>query len=109
MSEQINSIKNSIFRHPDAVCFKMERVPRDTVEVFKKYANEHFVGDYGMAFKKLVDLVLVDNQPFTQIYMALEDHEARLAKLEKVEPDFKFKKMLSGRELKIPIRKEVED
>jgi len=104
MSEEINNVKEKII-HPKAQKFGMERVPRDSVQAFKQFANDEFVGDYGMAFKKLVDTMLVEPQPYQQIYSILEDHEKRLAKAEKIEPKkFKVRKTISGREIKIPIQ-----
>jgi len=109
MTEQIEQIKNKVFKHPKAVSFSMDRVPKDTIDVFKKFANDEFVGDYGMAFKKLVDRMLIEPEPFQQVYILLEDHEKRLAKLEGREPvKFRVRKTLSGREIKIPIKDQIK-
>ena len=103
MTEEINKIKEKII-HPKATKFSMDRIPKDTVEVFKQYANDKFVGDYGMAFKRLVDLLLVEPLPFQQIYTFLEDHENRLAKLEGKEPKkYKIKRTISGRKIEVPV------
>ena len=102
MSEEIKEIKDKII-HPKATPLNMKRVPKESVDVFKKWANDEFVGDYGMAFKKLVDLVLVEPLPFQQINEALVDHEKRLAKIEGKEPKkVRFKKTLSGRKIELP-------
>jgi len=104
MSEQIDKLKKKVFKHPNAVSFSMERVPKDIVDIFKKYANDEFVGDYGLAFKKLVDKMLIEPEPFQQVYTILEDHAKRLSKLEGSDtPKFKIRKTLNGREIKIPI------
>jgi hypothetical protein len=78
------------------------------VEILKKFANEQYVGDYGMTIKYLVDKVLVEPQPYQHMFAVLEDHESRLAKLEGTpteEKKFKIKK-LNGRKIKIPIKEE---
>jgi len=106
MSEEIENLKKKIL-HPNAVALDIRRVPKDTVEVFKQFANEHFVGDYGMTLKKLVDVVLIEPLPFQQIYGILEDHERRIAKLENTEPKkLRVIKTISGREIKVPIKDE---
>lgn len=114
MSEKgIEDIKKKMFRHPNAKNFSMERVPVDTIEVFKQFANDEYVGDYGMAFKKLVDSVLVDPPPFTELFGAIENHEQRLLRLEgKCVPagdtkKYRIRKTLGGKEIKIPIRETI--
>jgi len=107
MGEEIIKLKERVFRHPKAQTLNMERVPQDTLDVFKKFANDQFVGDYGMALKKLVDMVIVEPLPFEQIHAVLENHELRIAKLESGEPKkVKEIKTLSGRRIKN--RMEVE-
>jgi len=103
---EMEELKDKIM-HPKATTILMKRVPKKSVDAFKKYANDEFVGDYGMAFKKLVDTMLIEPQPYVQIYTILEDHENRLAKIEgkPEEQKFKVKKTISGREIKIPIRR----
>jgi len=109
MSEEINKIKEKMI-HPKAEYLNIKRVPVETVDIFKKFANDEYVGDYGMALKKLVDAVLVDPQPIDNAISILEDHEGRLSKLEgkdkPIEKKFKTKKMMSGRKIKVPIKEE---
>lgn len=98
MNEEISDIKDKLI-HPKATSFNMKRVPKESVDVFKKWANDEFVGDYGMAFKKLVDMVLVDPLPFQPIQEMLNNHEERLAKLENKSPSIRAK-TISGRIIK---------
>ncbi len=87
--------------HPKAASLSIKRVPKETVDTFKKYAEEEFVGDYGMALKKLVDVGLIEGNAFDKVQGVLEDHEQRLAKLENTdEKDVTVAKTLSGREIK---------
>jgi len=104
MNEEISDIKDKMI-HPKATPLNMKRVPKDSVDVFKKWANDEFVGDYGMAFKKLVDVLLIEPQPYITMNEILKDHEERLAKLEHTEPKkIKTRRTLSGREIKVPIK-----
>ena len=103
-NKKIENLKHRLM-HPKATTFDMKRVPVESVEVFKKWANDEFVGDYGMAFKKLVDVLLIEPQPYITMNEVIKDHEERLAKLEHTEPKkVKTRRMLSGREIKIPIK-----
>lgn len=112
--EGIESIKKKVFKHPNAVTLNIERVPKDTVEVFKKYANEEFVGDYGMALKKLVDTLLVEPDPLIQIHQVLSNHEERILKLEghgvsetSEVSSVRVRKTLSGRKIEIPVKERI--
>lgn len=81
--EQIDQLKERvIYKHPEADSLSMKRIPKKTAEIFKDFANKEFVGDYGMALKYLVDKVLIEPQAFAQIMTLVEDHEARLARIE---------------------------
>ena len=102
--EKIEEIKKKIFRHPNATDLHIKRIPKDTVEVFKKFSNDDFVGDYGMAFKWMVDNLLVGDERIAQISAVLQNHEDRLSKIEKKGPT-KVKTLMSGRQIVIP-RKE---
>jgi hypothetical protein len=98
-NEEIKGIRERIM-HPKATSLNIKRAPKDSVDVFKKFANDQFVGDYGMAFKYLVDKLLIEPQPIVQLVEAIEDHEGRIAKLEgKPTENKKVRKMLSGREI----------
>lgn len=94
--EKIKELKERIFKHKNAVSFYMERVPSKTVDVFKQFANDEFVGDYGLAFKRIVDMVLVDPLPFQEIFAILNEHSERLINLEtKGEEKPKKRKMVT--------------
>ena len=100
MVEEIEQIKDRVFKHPNSSALRIERVPKDTLDTFKKFANDQFVGDYGMALKSLVDKGIVEPLPFSQIYSVLEDHESRIAKLEGTGPKKVTSiKTISGREI----------
>lgn len=99
--ENIENIKKKIFRHPNATDFHIKRVPKDTVDIFKKFSNAEFVGDYGMAFKWMVDNLLIGDVRIEQITAVLQNHEARLAGLENKKPG-KVKIMMGGRKIHIP-------
>lgn len=105
--EGIKHIKDKVIKrhHPNAVSLSMERVPKDIVDVFKRFANDEFVGDYGLAFKSLVDHMLIEPSRFDQVYSLLEDHERRLSELEGkgVQKTRKIKR-LSGKVTEIPIK-----
>ena len=105
--EEIDTLKERIM-HPKATSVSIKRVPKETEEAFKKFANDEFVGDYGMALKYLVDKVLIEPLPFQQVYAILEDHENRLAKIEGVGAK-KIIKTISGREIGKPKPKEDEE
>lgn len=105
-NEKIKNIKDRVIKrhHPNASTLSMERVPKDIVEVFKRFANDEFVGDYGLCLKYLVTKVLIEPLPFEGIYLHLEDHEKRLSELEgkgghKVR---KFRR-LSGKVTEMPV------
>ncbi len=101
--EKIEEIKKQVFRHPDSQDLYMKRVPKDIVEEFKKLANEHFLGDYGMCLKWLVEGF---KKPDLEVYSLLENHETRIGKLEKgkvqaVASEGRSIKMCSGRVIKL--------
>jgi len=101
-SEEIEQIKEKVFKHPNAGALRIERVPRDILDAFKKYSNDAFVGDYGMALKSLVDKQLIEPLPFAHMYNILEDHESRITKLEGTgaKPN-RIIRTISGREIKL--------
>ena len=78
----------------------MNRVPKETVENFKKLANEQFCDDYGMTLKWIMDRwmlleELIQSALFSNI---LAEHSSRISQLEN--KDSKVIKTLSGREVK---------
>jgi len=97
--EKIEEIKHKVFRHPDADSLLIKRIPKEAVKQFKQFANEHFVGDYGFAFKWMVDNLLVEDSRFIELYAILEKHEERLNSLQNVKDQPPFKRMLSGRKI----------
>jgi hypothetical protein len=99
--EQIEEIKKRIM-HPDAEEFNIRRAPKRELEVFKKFANEEFLGDYGMAFREIVQTMLMRPSEFQPVFQLLEQHEQRLLALEgnTGQPEgevFLERKTLSGR------------
>jgi hypothetical protein len=105
-NEKIDGIKERVFKHRNSDNFYMERVSKNTIQVFKAFANEEFVGDYGMAFKYLVDKLLVEPQPYIQIYQILEDMERRLLKLEGKDGKEEIRiKTCDGKERTVPLKK----
>lgn len=106
MAEEINKIKERL-THPKATTISIKRVPTETSDAFKKFANDHFVGDYGMALKKLVDTQLIEPQPYEHLAKAIDNHEQRLCALEtKEEKQYRTKKTLGGKEIKVPLKEE---
>jgi hypothetical protein len=53
--EEIDKIARKVFTHPNAEKLEIKRIPKDTVKIFKDFANEQFVGDYGMCLKSILD------------------------------------------------------
>lgn len=105
-NRSMEKIKERIL-HPTATSLSLKRVPIPTADLFKKYANDEFVGDYGLCLKKLVDMVLVDGGIYSQFQDILADHEERISKLESPQtpkPKFKVRKTISGREIKVPVK-----
>ena len=99
MNEEIQGLKEKIL-HPKAQFFHMARVPNETIDVFKKHANDHFCGDYGLCFAALVNKVLVEPQMYDHIYQIMQDHENRLSQLENNDTKPKIIKTINGRELR---------
>lgn len=103
--QKLEDIGRRVFRHPNAESFEMKRVPKDTIEIFKKLANEEFVGDYGFCFKAVLEgylEYLTEDSRFAAILQVISEHEARLAELEgKSDPEapktVPGKMMLSGK------------
>lgn len=54
MNEQIEQIKEKMI-HPKATSLNMARVPIQTAEIFKKFANDEFVGDYGQCLRAILE------------------------------------------------------
>jgi len=100
--EEIEALSKQVFRHRNAETLYIKRVPKETVDVFTKFADENFIGDYGFCLKWLLDN-LVKNDMLSQAIAVLQDHEARLAVLEN-KPKTTVKTMLSGRKIEIPIK-----
>jgi hypothetical protein len=105
MNEQIDKIKEKLMSktmHPNADFLVMSRVPKDVSDAFKRYANEQFCGDYGMAFRNVWDEFYTKPAQIGQIYDLLQNHEDRMLVLEgKKDLPKKIIKTLSGREITI--------
>jgi hypothetical protein len=103
-SEGINRLKDR-FMHPDADSFNIRRAPKREIAVFKEYANKEFLGDYGMAFRDMVQKMLIEPSENALVLDIAEDHEQRLQALENPNPEKKEetnvvwneKKTISGR------------
>lgn len=104
---KMDEVRHKIFHHPLSESMDIKRIPKQTVEIFKKFANEQFVGDYGFALKWMVDNLLVEDNRFQTIFSMLDDLNARLTTCEgkKTEPEQTYKVMMSGRKIPIPNRK----
>jgi len=101
-TEEINDIKNRVFKHSKAEALEISRVPIHTLESFKEFSNLECAGDYGMALKILVDEHLAIQPAFNAITSVLDEHEVRIATLEnpeKKEEKKKEIKTLSGRKI----------
>jgi hypothetical protein len=81
MNEQIEELKRRVI-HPNATEINIRRLPKKELSIFKKFANEEFLGDYGMAFKELVQTMLVKPSEFGPVYEILNNHEQRICVLE---------------------------
>lgn len=100
--EELQAIGRQVFRHRNADTLYIKRVPKETLDMFTKFADENFIGDYGFCLKWLLDnMVKGDMQ--NQTLAILQDHETRLGALEGV-PKVVTKTMLSGRKIEIPIK-----
>lgn len=109
MTEEINKIKERVVHTRATSLSFIKRVPKATEEVFIKFSNDEFCGDYGMALKYLVDKVFVEPQPFEVLDKVLQQHEARLMKLEGADkPQPKKHKVLSGRGIREQPQKQEE-
>lgn len=99
--KKLEELGRRVFRHPLADSFEMKRVPKTTIETFKKFANEEFIGDYGMAFKYMVDNFLVEDARFLDIFRILNEHEQAISKLngQPPAPQAKARTMLSGKQI----------
>jgi len=78
MTEEIEQIKKKIF-NKNSEEIHINRVPKETVALFKHIAKEEFCGDYGLFLKNLLDEVYV-KQPIylklqEQIYILFEKFE----------------------------------
>jgi hypothetical protein len=92
MSEEIEDIKKRLFKNKDSEDFYMRRVPSKVVEIFKKYAFDEFCGDYGLAFKSIVEEMLIK----PPIYMNLQDQIIEIAEDYNLFKEEVKKKLLLG-------------
>lgn len=110
--EKIEEIKEKVFRHPKATDLYIKRIPIDAAGTFKQYANDHFVGDYGLCLKSLIDEKLAKDEAFIEIGQELaavcaviDEHEKRICALES-KSNVRTIKMLNGRQIVKPIKEE---
>lgn len=111
--EEIDKIIKKVFTHPNAEKLEIKRIPKNTVKIFKDFANEEFVGDYGMALKFMVDNFIVSDPRIAELWLAIDDIRAQLSLLPemiaqqpvapKPEPksEATYKTMLNGRKILI--------
>ncbi len=96
--EEIKRIRKMIWeKKPDLV---ISRVPKPTLERFKKLANDEFAGDYGMALKWCFDYSTLIYPSLIDIVSILNEHETRIAKLEG-KPSQRKIRLLSGKVLEV--------
>lgn len=89
-TEQIEQVRKFIKEHkPD---LSISRVPPKTLEIFKRFADENFCSDYGMALKALIDNQII----FNNIFSAIDELMSRVSKLEEKQKLPKELKMLDG-------------
>lgn len=76
--EEINNIKKRIFntQQKNSEELFIKRVPKDTIELFKKHANDNYCGDYGFCLQSIVTELIV-KQP---IYITLQEQIFELYK-----------------------------
>lgn len=102
MSNDIEEIKRKVM-HPGACEFHISRAPKKEVDIFKKYANEHYMGDYGALFKQLVQQMIVQPSQLEHVFAILEDMESRLENVEgkntKQDNNKRVKKTVSGQKI----------
>jgi len=94
--EGIEKIKEKVYKHPESSTVHIARVPNKTKDVFIKFANEEYVGDYGMALKYLVDNVLIIPDKFEGILKVMYELEQRVEKLENKKTKSNKRKRLDG-------------
>lgn len=79
--KNFEKILKTVTKHPEATAFSMSRVPKKEVDAFKDYADKHFLGDYGMAFKILVDDYIIGPDKLAHIYNAIGELQNEIQKL----------------------------
>jgi len=78
-AEKINRIEELKSRASNAQGIFFSRIPKREWEWFRKYAEEEWCNDYGLAFKSIIAGII---PPETEAFTVLEDHELRLKRLE---------------------------
>ena len=107
--EQIKELKGQVFRPKISESLYIERIPKKTIDEFKRFARDNFAGDYGMLLKAAFDNYANPNL-FDQVYSALADINTRLEKLEATPtPKSNLPKTLGGRGIRQPLGKETEE
>lgn len=81
--EEFEEIKKKVVRHPDSVDLYIKRLPKKTRDIFVEFANNEFVGDYGMALKAILEDYLIRGQQIGMLMSIAEEHESRIIELEK--------------------------
>lgn len=78
----IDEIKKRVMIHPDATEFHIRRAPKKEIDIFKQFAQEQCLGDYGWAFSILVQEMIIKPQADMIHEEALANHEQRICSLE---------------------------
>ena len=82
MSEETEEIKKRVMVHPESMEFHIRRAPKKEIEIFKQFANQECLGDYGWAFSILIKEMLIKPQSDMVHEEALANHEERICALE---------------------------
>lgn len=83
----------------------VKRVPKKTLDTFKKIANEDFAGDYGMYIKFLQDIYLgIITTGLEHLEEAVNNIDQRLGALETKPVKKEQKYIIMGNGKKIPIK-----
>jgi len=116
-AEEIQELKNRILAKHKAGKItsdelRMTRVPMPAIKIFKEFAFKEFCGDYGMAFRDLVEKKLVLEPYLNSIIAMIQELDERLSKLEgnvqtkSTKPKIKTIKTCGGKRIELPLKEE---
>lgn len=104
---ELEKIRKQVFKHPNAETLEISRIPKKTVIAFKEFANEEYVGDYGMSLKGLLDHYLNREYQFNEIYARLNDLNERIELIlnnqdtKDKEESYKYVTMGNGKKIRV--------